>query len=129
MGIGKRSVLLNDFGKAVERGIRLDQLGIKTVGVDATIWLVTVHRNLEDNQKKNYSLHAKCFMDYCGERIDVLQRNGLIPTLVFDGNATPLKTEMYVTFLFLLRPHVYVLDPSSWQFISSMQVNNIAERS
>lgn len=94
MGIGKRSVLLNDFGKAVERGIRLDQLGIKTVGVDATIWLVTVHRNLEDNQKKNYSLHAKCFMDYCGERIDVLQRNGLIPTLVFDGNATPLKTEI-----------------------------------
>ncbi|KAK9914691.1 hypothetical protein M0R45_038453 [Rubus argutus] len=95
MGIGKKSILLDSFGKAVERGIRLDQLSIKTVGVDATIWLVTVHRNLEDNQKKNYSLHAKRFMDYCGERIDVLQRNGLIPIIVFDGNVTPLKTEMY----------------------------------
>ncbi|XP_061999644.1 exonuclease 1-like [Rosa rugosa] len=81
MGIGKGSELLDDFGdNAVIKGMRLDRLGsegIVRVGVDATP-----------------GLHAKLFMEYCGKRIDVLKRNGLIPTMVFDGNATPLKTQI-----------------------------------
>ncbi|XP_061999643.1 exonuclease 1-like [Rosa rugosa] len=98
MGIGKGSELLNSFGdNAVKKGIRLDRLGsegIARVGVDATSWLVIVHRTLEDHQKKNYELHANLFMEYCRKRIDVLKQNGLIPTMVFDGNATPLKTHI-----------------------------------
>ncbi|XP_004308188.1 PREDICTED: exonuclease 1-like [Fragaria vesca subsp. vesca] len=107
MGIGNGSELLDSFGDAVKRGIPLDSLvneGITNVGVDTTHRLVIAKSRLQAHQRRGHSLvsegltndelHAEYFMDDCCKNVDVLRQNGLDPILVFDGNATPLKTKI-----------------------------------
>ncbi|KAL6122947.1 hypothetical protein ACLB2K_075471 [Fragaria x ananassa] len=107
MGIGNGSELLNHFGDAVKRGIPLDSLvneGITNVGVDTTHWLVIAKYRLQAHQRRGHSLvsegitndelHATYFIDDCRKNVAVLKQNGLTPILVFDGNATPLKSKI-----------------------------------
>ncbi|KAK9927204.1 hypothetical protein M0R45_024400 [Rubus argutus] len=62
------------------------------VGVDATLWLSTVYNALGDHERQ-----VEVFKVYCRERIEVLKRHGITDiTMVFDGNATPIKTQIEI---------------------------------
>ena len=39
-------------------------------------------------------MHVEEFMAYCEERFKLLKELGIKSMMVFDGNATPLKTQM-----------------------------------
>ncbi|XP_061990575.1 exonuclease 1-like [Rosa rugosa] len=109
MGVKRADALFDQLGPTVLKDIRLDQLDLsgKKVGIDATLWLGTVKSMLKANQKKLSSSTEKFlvkvqektyflyhFIAYCEDRFKLLNRIKIKSMMVFDGNATPRKTEI-----------------------------------
>ncbi|KAM5582270.1 hypothetical protein ABKV19_002596 [Rosa sericea] len=128
MGIKGADALFDQLGPTVLKDIRLDQLDLsgKKVGIDATLWLGTVKSMLKADQKKLSSstekflvkdqqkTHADHFIAYCEDKFKLLNRLKIKSMMVFDGNATPRKTE-----IFAIRVRLTLF--SSFAFLDSLK--------
>ncbi|XP_004298612.1 PREDICTED: exonuclease 1-like [Fragaria vesca subsp. vesca] len=96
--------LIEELGSTVVRDTTLDQLGLsgKKVGIDAMIWLVAVKELLIKKEprvtllprEERERIQADRFMAYCERMFELLKKRNIKYMLVFDGNATPRKTEI-----------------------------------